>query len=51
VNLTTRSGSTIAEYQGEPGDANTCFSGYAGEAWMRVWGNGVDLNTPRVNWP
>ena len=51
VNITARNGSTIAEYQGEPGDSNTCYSGYAGQAWMRVWGNGIDLNTPRVNWP
>ncbi|WP_306232984.1 Ig-like domain-containing protein [Agrococcus beijingensis] len=51
VNITSRNGSTIAEYQGEAGDSNTCFSGYAGQAWMRVWGNGIDLDTPRVNWP
>ncbi|WP_092666734.1 Ig-like domain-containing protein [Agrococcus carbonis] len=51
VNITSRNGSTIAEYQGEPGDDRTCYSGFAGQAWMRVWGNGVDLNTPRVNWP
>lgn len=51
VNITSRNGSTIAEYQGEPGDNNTCYSGFAGDAWMRVWGNGIDLNTPRVRWP
>ena len=51
VNITTRNGSTITEYQGEAGDNNTCYSGFAGQAWMRVWGNGIDLNTPRVNWP
>ncbi len=51
VNITTRNGSTITEYQGEPGDSNTCYSGFAGEAWMRVWGNGIDLPTARVRWP
>lgn len=51
VNITTRNGSTIAEYQGEAGDDKTCYSGFAGRAWMRVWGNGIDLQTPRVNWP
>lgn len=51
VNITSRNGSTITEYQGEAGDNNTCYSGFSGQAWMRVWGNGVDLNTPRVNWP
>lgn len=51
VNITSRNGSTIAEYQGEAGDTRTCYSGFAGQAWMRVWGHGIDLNTPRVNWP
>ena len=51
VNITSRNGSTIAEYQGESGDTRTCYSGFAGQAWMHVTGNGIDLNTPRVNWP
>ncbi|GEK79781.1 Ig-like domain-containing protein [Agrococcus baldri] len=51
VNITSRNGSTIAEYQGEAGDNNTCYSGFAGQAWMHVTGNGIDLTTPRVNWP
>ncbi|WP_405216210.1 Ig-like domain-containing protein [Agrococcus sp. Ld7] len=51
VNITSRNGSTIAEYQGEPGDTRTCYSGFAGQAWMRVSGHGIDLTTPKVNWP
>lgn len=45
-----RNGSTSTEIN-NGSDDRTCYSGFAGQAWMRVWGNGVDILTPRVNWP
>lgn len=39
---------TSGNSQTAPG--NLCFSSFQGDAWMRVWGNGIDIETPRIAW-
>lgn len=50
LRVDARNGSTSTEIN-NGSDDRLCYSGFAGEAWIRVWGNGVDETSPRVNWP
>jgi hypothetical protein len=49
VRIDSANGST----QNRVGGGRMCYSGYPGDAWMRITGgpDDVDLTTPRVPWP
>lgn len=48
VRIGSWNGSTTA---GSNVNGDLCYSEFRGDAWMRVWGNGVDIQTPRISWP
>ena len=47
VHIDSASGST--QYR-DTGD-RMCYSGFGGDAWMTISGNGIDLQTPYKPWP
>lgn len=47
ITVNGQTGSTQRRSNGE----TMCYSGFAGNAWMILSGNGVDLETPKVRWP
>ncbi|QCR20110.1 Ig-like domain-containing protein [Agrococcus sp. SGAir0287] len=47
INVGSANGST----QYRVGGGRICYSGFAGEAWFTIQGNGVNLTSPRVGWP
>lgn len=47
INVGSVNGST----QYRVGGGRICYSGFAGEAWFTIQGNGVSLTSPRVSWP